>query len=276
MPDTIGTYLWKGSDKKTIDQVRDYWTENVNTTQFWQGDPRDIGSAEFFETVGRFIKNNYQHRYRLIEKQAAKFPGGKLLEVGCGAGWESVAWAQAGMEVHSIDLSTAALELTKKNFDHHKLSADLRWGNAEEIPFADNTFDIVTSLGVLHQTESTEKAVSEVWRVLKPGGEAVITLYYKYSWKILLSRLAKVNFEFAHEDAPITRLYTKKDVRKIFSTFQHIDVFLDYTKATTSPRKGFLANLFNSVFVPVYNVLPEFVRKNFGHAICIIAIKSPE
>ncbi len=273
MSDTIGTYLWKGSENKTIDQVREYWTENVNTTQFWKGDPREIGSAEFFDTVSAFIKENYEHRYRLIKKQAAKFPGGKLLEIGCGAGWESVAWAQAGMEVHSIDLSTGAIELAKKNFEHNGLTADIQWGNGEEIPFEENTFDIVTSLGVLHQTQSTEKAVSEVLRALKPGGEAVITLYYKYSWKILLSQAGKVNFEFAHEDAPITRLYDKKDLRKMFSAFSDVDVFLDYTRATKSPRKGFLAGIFNNIFVPLYNILPGFIRNNFGHAICVVAKK---
>ena len=141
------------------------------------------------------------------------------------------------------------------------------------LQFEDNTFDIVASLGVLHQTESTQRAVSEVRRVLKPGGEAVITLYYKYSWKILLSQFAKVNFEFAHEDAPITRLYDKKDLRELFSDFADVNIFLDYIKATRSPRTGTLAGLFNHGFVPVYNLMPRFIRKNFGHAICVIATK---
>jgi ubiquinone/menaquinone biosynthesis C-methylase UbiE len=273
MSDTIGSYLWKGSDEKTIDEVRRYWTDNVNTTQFWTGDPRQIGSPEFYDTVGAFIRANYEHRYRLIVKEAAKYPGGKMLEIGCGAGWESVAWAQTGMEVHSIDLSEAALELAKGNVAHNQVQADLRWGNAEEVPFPDNTFDIVASFGVLHQTQSTERAVAEVKRVLKPGGEAVITLYYKYSWKILLTQLGRVNFEFAHEDAPITRLYDKKQLRDLFKEFSSVDVFLDYTRATPSPRKGFLAGLFNYVFVPVYNVLPRCIRNQFGHAAVVVAKK---
>ncbi len=273
MADTIGTYLWKGSDSKTIEEVQKYWTDNVNTTQFWTGDPRDIGKAEFFDTVSTFIKQNYEHRYRLIEKEAAKYPGGKMLEVGCGAGWELTHWARSGMKPTGLDLSKAALELAKKNFEHNNLQAEFKHGSAEELPFEDNTFDIVASLGVLHQTESTQNAVSEVHRVLKPGGEAVITLYYKYSWKILLSQLAKVNFEFAHEDAPITRLYNKKDLRQLFSNFKEVDIFLDYIRATKSPRKGFLAGLFNYGFVPVYNLVPRFIRRNFGHAICVIAKK---
>ncbi|MBN2355629.1 class I SAM-dependent methyltransferase [candidate division KSB1 bacterium] len=273
MTDTLGSYLWKGSDAKTIEQVRKYWTDNVNTTQFWSGDPREIGSAEFFETLEPFIRRNYQHRYRLIEQEAAKYPGGTFLEIGCGAGWESIAWAQAGMEVHAIDLSEAALELAKRNFAHHKLEADLKWGNAEHVPFPDNTFDIVASFGVLHQTESTERAVAEVKRLLNPGGEAVITLYHKYSWKIWLTKLGRINFEFSHEDAPITRLYDKKELYALFRDFSRVNVFLDYTRATRSPRKGFLAWLFNHVFVPSYNLLPAFIRNRWGHAAVVIAVK---
>jgi ubiquinone/menaquinone biosynthesis C-methylase UbiE len=170
-------------------------------------------------------------------------------------------------------LSAAALELAQKNFEHNKLEADFKHGSAEELPFDDNTFDIVASLGVLHQTESTQRAISEVYRVLKPGGEAVITLYYKYSWKILLTKLGKVNFEFAHKDAPITRLYDKKNLRELFSAFKEVDIFLDYIKATKSPRKGFLAGMFNHIFVPAYNLVPTFIRKQLGHAICVVAQK---
>ncbi len=273
MTDTLGSYLWDDGKAKTIDEVRRYWTENVNTTQFWTGDPRLIGTAEFFDTLERFIRRNYAHRYRLIKSEAAKYPNGELLEIGCGAGWESVAWAQAGMRVHAIDLSEAALVLARRNLEHHQLQADLRWGNAEDIPFPDNSFDIVASFGVLHQTESTERAVAEVRRVLKTGGEAVITLYYKYSWKICLTKLGRVNFEFSHEDAPITRLYDKKELYQLFKDFAQVEVFLDYTRATPSPRKGFLAVMYNRIFVPTYNLLPSFIRNRFGHAAIVIAKK---
>ncbi|MBN1541002.1 methyltransferase domain-containing protein [candidate division KSB1 bacterium] len=273
MSDTIGSYLWKGSDSRTLEEVRRYWTENVNTTQFWSGDPREIGSAEFYKEVGDYIRKNYEHRYRLIAAHAAKYPGGHLLEIGCGAGWESVAWAQAGMNVSAVDLSSAALELARKNFKLHGLSGDLREGNAEQLPFENNTFDIVASFGVLHQTESTQRAIAEVLRVLKPGGEALITLYYRYSWKILLSKLGRVNFEFSHEDAPITRLYSKKELKDLFSDFNEVQVFLDYTKATKTPRRGLLSGIFNYIFVPFYNILPNFIRNQFGHAAIVIAVK---
>jgi ubiquinone/menaquinone biosynthesis C-methylase UbiE len=273
MADSIGSYLWKGSDKKTLEQVQRYWTENVNTTQFWTGDPSEIGTAKFFDQVSKYIRKNYAHRYRLIESESAKYPGGHLLEIGCGAGWESVAWAKAGMKVNSIDLSENALKLAKKNVEHNQVDVDLRHANAEDLPFEDNTFDIVVSFGVLHQTQSTQRAINEAKRVLKPGGEMIVTLYYKYSWKIILTKVGHVNFEFSHEDSPITRLYTKKQLKELFSNFNETKVFLDYINATKTPRTGFLPWIFNHIFVPAYNVMPVFIRRQFGHAAVVIAVK---
>lgn len=278
MQDTIGSYLWKEKDSgnRTLQEVQNYWNSNVNTTQFWTGDPTAIGSPEFFDTVARYIKKNYGHRYRLINSESKKYPGGKILEVGCGAGWELVEWARQGMQVHGVDLSPGAIDLAKRNFEYNRLSGNIQLGNAESLPFPDNTFDIVSSMGVLHQTTSTQKAVSEVYRVLKPGGEAIVLLYYKYSWKILLSKLGKVNFEFAEEDAPITRLYDKKELRALFKAFDDVDVYLDYIYATKSPRRGFLPGIFNTVFVPIYNLLPYVLISKFGHSAITIAKKKKD
>jgi len=273
MAEQIGNYLWRDSENRTLQEVRDYWTTNVNTVQFFAGNARDIGTPVFFDEVSQFIRKNYEHRYRLINSESKKFPGKKFLEIGCGGGWELVAWAENGMDATGLDLSSTALRLAQKNLQYNKLSANLMQGNAEVLPFPDNTFNVVASFGVLHQTESTARAFSEVHRVLKVGGEAVITLYYKYSWKILLTKLGKVNFEFAHEDAPITRLYTKKDLYELFNEFDEVQVFLDYIKATKSPRKGFLGSLYNYVFRPLYNLLPRFIRSKFGHTIVVIGRK---
>jgi len=265
--DRIGTYLWNGSEDKTLDEVRSYWTENVNTTQFWTGDARNIGSPEFFDSVGKFLEERRGYWYHLIGEATRRHPKGKVLEVGCGAGWEAVRWAQAGMDVHGIDLSQAALDLARKNLALKSLTAELQPGNAEELPYEDDSFDIVASLGVLHQTQSTQRAIREVHRVLRPGGEAMISMYYRYSWKIFLARLAKINFEFAHEDSPITRLYSKRDMVRLFAGFEDVEVFLGHTRATESPRSDRLAGVFNKLFVPTYNLLPRFVRQKFGHMV---------
>src|SRR5207248_8707048 len=54
--------------------------------------------------------------------------------------------------------------------------------NAESLSFADESFDWLYSHGVLHHTPNTQKAIDEVWRVLKPNGRAIIMLYHKSSF----------------------------------------------------------------------------------------------
>ncbi len=61
----------------------------------------------------------------------------------------------------------------------------MRQADAEQLPFADQSFDLVYSWGVLHHTPDTGRAVEEVRRVLKVGGEARVMLYSRRSWVVL-------------------------------------------------------------------------------------------
>ena len=71
--------------------------------------------------------------------------------------------------------------LAKENFRLSQLSGDIFQMNAEKMAFEDNTFDHVYSCGVIHHTESPEKILKEIVRVLKPGGTIRIMLYNKTS-----------------------------------------------------------------------------------------------
>ena len=117
-------------------------------------------------------------------------------------------------------------------------------GDAEALPFADEFFDIVYSNGVLHHTNDTEKAVDEVFRVLKPGGRAVIMLYCKSSfhyWVTLflgygiLKGMAFRNdpnwigkaTEWGGKNVqtvenPVTRCYTAGGIRRLFRSFEGV------------------------------------------------------
>jgi SAM-dependent methyltransferase len=65
---------------------------------------------------------------------------------------------------------------------------EFREANAEALELADGSVDCVYSNGVLHHTASPQRAFDEVWRVLKPGGEAFITLYRKPSLKVAVAK----------------------------------------------------------------------------------------
>jgi len=92
----------------------------------------------------------------------------KVLDIGCGAGFLSNPLAKAGHKVTGIDLSKESL-LIAESKDETKRCHYL-YGNALDLPFADESFDVITAMDILEHVEDPEKLVKEAARVLRPGG----------------------------------------------------------------------------------------------------------
>jgi ubiquinone/menaquinone biosynthesis C-methylase UbiE len=98
-----------------------------------------------------------------------------VLDAGCGMGRFAEVCASAGAEVHAVDLSVAvdAAAQNLKRFSNVSFyQADIM-----NLPFADNAFDAIYSIGVLHHTPDTRKSFLALTRLLKPGGEIAIWVY---------------------------------------------------------------------------------------------------
>ena len=105
-----------------------------------------------------------------------------MLEIGCGCGSEAELFARAGAHYTAIDLTNAAVSITRKRFQLLGLEGRFVQGDAENLPFPSGSFDLVYSHGVLHHTPDTARTIREIYRVLSPGGRAVIMLYYRNSF----------------------------------------------------------------------------------------------
>jgi ubiquinone/menaquinone biosynthesis C-methylase UbiE len=105
----------------------------------------------------------------------------RVLEIGVGLGADHQSFAEAGAEMTGVDLTPRAIEHTRRRLELFGLKSQLACGDAEKLPFADASFDVVYSWGVLHHSPNTPQAFREVHRVLKPGGTARIMIYSKYS-----------------------------------------------------------------------------------------------
>ncbi|MBZ5657750.1 MAG: class I SAM-dependent methyltransferase [Acidobacteriia bacterium] len=105
-----------------------------------------------------------------------------MLEIGCGCGSEAERFARAGARYTAVDLTNAAVSITQRRFQLGGLEGCFTQGDAEDLPFADGSFDLVYSHGVLHHTPNTPRAIREVHRVLAPGGRAMIMLYHRDSF----------------------------------------------------------------------------------------------
>lgn len=96
--------------------------------------------------------------------------GQSVLDVGCGTGVVAVTAAQRGARVCGIDLTPALLERAQENSTIAGLEIDWREGDAEALPFPDEQFDVVLSQFGHMFAPRPEIAISEMLRVLKPGG----------------------------------------------------------------------------------------------------------
>jgi len=100
----------------------------------------------------------------------------RVLDVGCGAGVLAAALATAGYAVDAIDTAPAMIEIARRRAACSEVAARLTVaaGDAHALPFSDGCFDVVTALGVLPWLYSEAVAISEMQRVLKPGGYILV------------------------------------------------------------------------------------------------------
>lgn len=96
----------------------------------------------------------------------------RILDIGTGTGFLAVLLAELGHEVVGIDISSGMLKIAKSKSKNSKISFNL--GDAENLPFADNSFDATICRHVFWTLPNPDKALSECYRVIKNGGKAVI------------------------------------------------------------------------------------------------------
>src|SRR2546423_6266778 len=159
------------------ERVRAFWQAHPCGTKFSDA---GMGTREFFERVEA---HRYAKEWHIPD--AADFAatnGLKVLEIGCGMGTDGAQFAKAGADYTGIDLTEAAIELARERFALSNLKGEFRVSDAEKLDFADDTFDLVYSHGVLHHTPDIEAAIGEIHRVLRPGGRAIVMLYHRGSY----------------------------------------------------------------------------------------------
>lgn len=117
------------------------------------------------------------------------FSGKRVLEIGIGQGTDLIQFARSGAECYGVDITDNHLTLTQRNFDLQHRRVRLFKADATRLPFAEESLDCVYSFGVIHHIPEPGEAISEVFRVLKPGGTIMLALYYKWSAFHVFSKL---------------------------------------------------------------------------------------
>lgn len=133
-----------------------------------------------------------RHRYSLEPHipgvaEFERWSGRDVLEVGCGVATDGIRFARAGARYTGFDLTEPALALARRRFELEGADGNFACGSATNLPFADASFDLVYSHGVIHHFRDTAAAVDEFRRVLRPGGTALVMLYHRNSFNYYLT-----------------------------------------------------------------------------------------
>jgi len=117
-----------------------------------------------------------------LEVLAQRWQRGRLLNIGCAHGPDFLPFRQ-GFDLYGVDFSTEMLRFARKYCQKFNFTVNLSQADVSCLSYADETFDWAISVATFHHLKGEEKrraALNELRRVLKPGGEAFITVWNRW------------------------------------------------------------------------------------------------
>jgi ubiquinone/menaquinone biosynthesis C-methylase UbiE len=196
-----------------------------------------------YDTVADTYDTHYDHhrgrKYhtRLSGHLLEALPkGGHLLDIGCGTGLFVEKYIKNGGSATGLDISTGMVAKAR----HRCTTCDFVVGTGEKLPFADNTFDAISSVLVFSYVKDPDAMLAEVFRVLRPGGQvALCTLgkklitrgipsLYKLGEKIKIKHVVMKDFgEHYYDENEMSTLFNGAGFSEInvkWCSFAHIDM----------------------------------------------------
>jgi ubiquinone/menaquinone biosynthesis C-methylase UbiE len=265
-------------DPNLKEKVKDFWDEKSCGEVYASG-----------QSIREYYESQSQAIFELTPYLAdfAKYTEGQgkdVLEIGIGMGSDHTEWAKSDPKsLTGIDLTPRAIEHTKKRLELYGFSSNLKTADAENLPFEDESFDLVYSFGVLHHSPNTAKAVDEVFRVLRPGGAARIMIYQTksltgYMLWLRYGLLAGAPFKtlaeiyFNHLESPGTKCFSLDETKNMFSKFQSVEITNQFSQgdlligAVGQRHKGILLALAKK-FWPRWFIKKLFKNHGLYHLI---------
>ena len=194
-----------------------------------------------------------------LEELAVRWQSGKLLNVGCAHGPDFLPFSQ-GFELWGLDSSPAMLKQGLRYSVKFKFYVNLVASDALFLPFPDNTFDWVISVATYHHIkgrEEREKALVELKRVLKPQGEAFLTVWNH----------EQPGFWFKSKEQQVPWRLKEKTIYRYYHLFSYGElrkllIKTGWEIVTMSPEKSYhfpIKNFSRNICALIKNELPPKV-----------------
>jgi 2-polyprenyl-3-methyl-5-hydroxy-6-metoxy-1,4-benzoquinol methylase len=259
-------------------QNREWWQKNSMRYDWKAPIPYPEFSSEFYDEIDRRFFSSVE-RYApwkaipfdsFIDFDALKSKD--VLEIGCGNGSHAQLLASHAKSYTGIDLTEYAVKSTSTRLALRGLKATVQQMDAEQMQFADNSFDFIWSWGVIHHSANTSTILKEMKRVLRPGGRAKIMVYHRGFWNYYtfgsLGSLMRGKFPTAarvHEsiqlgtDGGLARFYGPGEWRNsVAGLFRVKDITIFGQKESLVPLPG------GRVKTTVLRMIPNGVSRFFS------------
>ncbi|MGB5080354.1 MAG: class I SAM-dependent methyltransferase [Burkholderiales bacterium] len=169
------------------ERVRAYWNSRPCDSDL---SDRDWLSREYFLDIERRRYGLQPHIPEIISR--IDWSGKRVLEIGAGVGTDARTIIGKGGVYTGINVDRGSTDAASQALRAFSLPGTVLECDATSLVFPDSTFDFVYSFGVLHHIPEVGKAVSEIHRVLRPGGELLVMLYNRssinYAVEIMFAR----------------------------------------------------------------------------------------
>lgn len=265
---------------------RSWWERNPMRYDWKEGLGYEEFSPRFYEEIDkRFFSDakQYLEWVKTPFESLIDFPSlatADVLEIGVGSGSHAELLARHAKSYTGIDLTEYAVKSTTKRLELRRLPASVQRMDAEKMSFPDASFDYVWSWGVIHHSANTRQILSEIRRVLRPGGRAVTMVYHRnfYNYYFvggLLHGLVQGELFKAQSlhrtvqwwtDGGLARYYTIPEWRALCSEFLEVDKIRVFgNKSQLVPLPG--GKFKNAVMSLVPNTMSRFVQNTcrLGH-----------
>lgn len=232
----------------TTNTIFDYWNTKP---PFKAKEASAEGTLEWYNSIS-------QHRYEVVPyiyDWAAfdAFADQDVLEIGCGAGTDLSEFARHRARVTGVDITDTAVELSTRRLQVEGLTGSVVKYAGNRLPFADESFDLVYSCGVLHHTPHMDDLFSEAHRVLRKGGRLKLMLYNRHSllyyYSILYLRMVQggmhdegreevlSKYSEFRTGCPYTRCLTEGEAKDRLWFFEQVETSTDYCVYDTETER---------------------------------------
>lgn len=224
--------------QELLDQSNaDFWAELCGTSK-----AREAGiTGQDPDDLRRFDDLYFEYYPYLERYLPSNFAGDRVLEIGLGYGTLGQAIASRNAEYHGVDISPGPVAMMRKRLEWLELPHELVLrASALDLPYPDESFDHVYSIGCLHHTGDLPRSIDEVYRVLRPGGHSVVMLYNERSFRrVAFAALgtfipkyradeegmrAMYDADESGTPAPFTEFVSKSGAKRLFGAYSRVRI----------------------------------------------------